>query len=135
MDNTVRTYTDQLVWELRKSGVSGEVIGDAVAQIESHCSDSGEDPRIAFGPAEIYAATFCADVPTEHSWLKHLPHGLAGFVLAALMATALTLFIRDDSPIWGVVAVISCLALVGYGVWLVISQRRRIHDPRKDLSW
>lgn len=135
MNSTVLTYTNQLVWELRKRGVSGEVIGDAVAQIESHCADSGEDPRIVFGPADVYAASFSQEDTARNRWPRYVLHGLAGFILAALAAISLTMLLRDQSVLWGVIAVISGLALVGYASALIVRQRRCIRDPRKDLSW
>lgn len=55
---TVKKYTRQLIFGLRLRDIPGDVIGDALAQVESHVANTGEDPVAAFGPAREYAATF-----------------------------------------------------------------------------
>ncbi len=50
-------WREELVLELRLHDVPGEAIGGALAEVEAHCVDSGEDAQEAFGDARTYAAT------------------------------------------------------------------------------
>jgi hypothetical protein len=52
----VRTaWETDFVVELRLLDVSGQQIGDALEQVRSHCAESGEDARTAFGDPAEYA--------------------------------------------------------------------------------
>jgi predicted membrane channel-forming protein YqfA (hemolysin III family) len=51
------TWREELVLELRLHDVPGDAIGGALAEVEAHCVDSGEDAQEAFGDARTYAAT------------------------------------------------------------------------------
>lgn len=44
MSRDTDQYLNRLTWELRRRGVSGEVVGDALAQVESHLAEDGGDP-------------------------------------------------------------------------------------------
>lgn len=48
-------WAEEFVRELRLRGVSGEDVGSALAEVESHCAESGEPVEEAFGPAADYA--------------------------------------------------------------------------------
>ncbi|GAA4288520.1 hypothetical protein [Georgenia daeguensis] len=48
-------WETDLVVELRLLDVSGRDIGDALEQVRSHCAESGEDARTAFGDPAEYA--------------------------------------------------------------------------------
>ncbi|MFC8193611.1 hypothetical protein ACFUMH_18300 [Cellulomonas sp. NPDC057328] len=50
-------WREELVLELRLHDVPGDAIGGALAEVEAHCVDSGEDAQEAFGDARTYAAT------------------------------------------------------------------------------
>ncbi len=50
-----RTYTDELLLALRLRDVPGPRIAEALAEIDSHVAETGEDPREAFGPPKAYA--------------------------------------------------------------------------------
>ncbi len=56
-------WLDDFMVELRLRDVPGVAIGDAVATVEEHCSDSGEDAESAFGDAREYARSL--DLPTS----------------------------------------------------------------------
>lgn len=62
-----RDYLDQLVLELRGRDLSGARIGEAVAEVEAHVADSGDDPVEAFGPAAQYARQVAGAVPAAPS--------------------------------------------------------------------
>ncbi|MFS0705338.1 hypothetical protein AB6N23_12515 [Cellulomonas sp. 179-A 9B4 NHS] len=51
------TWREELVLELRLYDVPGDAIGGALAEVEAHCVDSGEDAQEAFGDARTYAAS------------------------------------------------------------------------------
>ena len=69
IDKDTRQWIDDMVVELRLRDVTGAAIGDAVASVESHCADSGETPREAFGDPREYASslTFAEDDLTGDS--------------------------------------------------------------------
>lgn len=48
-------WCDDLVLELRLLDVPGPVIGDRLAEVEAHCTDTGESPDEAFGDPTEYA--------------------------------------------------------------------------------
>lgn len=137
MDNKTRRYTNRLTWELRKRDVSGDVIGDALAQVESHCAESGADPETVFGPVSIYARSFAPAVPTSRKWLGYLVQVLAGALLGTLIGIGVAGIISGEDVLWGVnatlVTIVASVASLAYGATLVAVLRRRILDPRKDI--
>ena len=48
-------WAEDFVVELRLQGVSGPAIGEALTEVESHCAESDESARHAFGDATEYA--------------------------------------------------------------------------------
>src|SRR5690554_5061435 len=48
-------WCDDFVLELRLRDVPGPVIGDRLAEVEAHCTDTGESPDEAFGDPREYA--------------------------------------------------------------------------------
>jgi len=52
-----RHWSEAFVLALRERNVSGTDIGDALAQVDSFCADSGEGARDAFGEPREYAAS------------------------------------------------------------------------------
>ena len=55
MTSDLATYRQQLVVALRMNDVPSARIGEAVAEVESHVADTGEDPVTAFGAPAEYA--------------------------------------------------------------------------------
>ncbi|GAB47826.1 hypothetical protein [Mobilicoccus pelagius] len=96
-DTDTRRWIDDMVVELRLRDVKGAAIGDAVASVESHCADSSETPREAFGDPREYAAslTFPQEDRTGDTireWatvMAPVVVGLAGFSLTTGAVTAL----------------------------------------------
>lgn len=131
----VKPYTEQLIYELRLRDVPGDVIGDAVAQVESHLADTGEDPTEAFGSPADYAATFGEPAPLVHLWPRLLVSGLVGFALASVILKGVFALIRGDGTAWGldpVVAVVAgALGLIAFFVTITFLWADRIKDPRK----
>lgn len=50
-------YRESLILALRLRDVPGDRIGEIVAEVESHVTDTGEDPTEAFGAPGAYAAS------------------------------------------------------------------------------
>lgn len=55
-------WRDAFVLELRLREVPGPQIGEALAEVEAHCADSGQSPEEAFGDPVRYAAARAAGV-------------------------------------------------------------------------
>jgi hypothetical protein len=55
-------WRDAFVLELRLRGVPGTVIGEALAEVDAHCADSGQTPAEAFGDPVRYAAQRAGDI-------------------------------------------------------------------------
>lgn len=56
-------WRDAFVLELRLRDVPGPAIGDALAEVEAHCAQSGETPQQAFGDPQTYAAAIADVLP------------------------------------------------------------------------
>lgn len=52
---TAQGYRNELLLALRLRDVPGPRIAEALAEVDSHLSESGEDPLEAFGPPRAYA--------------------------------------------------------------------------------
>lgn len=48
-------WRDAFLLQLRLRDVSGAAIGDALAQVDAHCAESGDEPEQAFGEPVAYA--------------------------------------------------------------------------------
>lgn len=90
MTNTAQAkkWLDEFVVELRLHNVPGAAIGDAVATVQAHCSDSGENAQAAFGDAREYARSLeLAPRPLRRREEVHL----AGFGLMSITGIFLVL--------------------------------------------
>jgi hypothetical protein len=58
-------WQNAFVAELRLRDVPGRAIGDALAEVEAHCADSGQDAGTAFGEPMAYAAQRAEQLPTD----------------------------------------------------------------------
>lgn len=52
---THKSWVEPFIMELRLANVPGTAIGDALETVRTHCADSGETPRDAFGDPKDYA--------------------------------------------------------------------------------
>ena len=57
---SLKDYTKALTTQLRLRQVPGKVIGQIVAEVESHVRETGEDPVQAFGQPGSYSAQFAS---------------------------------------------------------------------------
>ena len=59
-------WSEGFCLELRLIGVEGARIGEALSEVESHCSDSGQSARLAFGVPVEYARSLLLPVDGDH---------------------------------------------------------------------
>ncbi len=70
-------WRTRLQVELRLHEVPGPRIGEALAEVETHCADSGQSPDEAFGDPAAYAAALARDlVPAPRRGRRVLRAGL-----------------------------------------------------------
>lgn len=60
------TWAESFCLELRLLGVEGTHIGEALSEVESHCTDSGQSALLAFGPPVEYARSLQLPVDGDH---------------------------------------------------------------------
>ncbi|KAA9110732.1 HAAS signaling domain-containing protein [Microbacterium rhizomatis] len=132
---TVEKYTQQLMLALRLRDVPGEVIGDAIAQVESHIAETGEDPVAAFGPAREYAASFGGETAPARRWPWYIVNWLVGFLFGCVLIIGVFGQMRGEEVFWGfhpiIAIVVGAVGLVGYFVIIVVIWGERVKDPRK----
>jgi hypothetical protein len=120
---------------LRLRNISGSLIGDALAQVDAHCTDSGEAPEEAFGDPVAYATRVAEQArPVDHaSSMSPLRAGLLGlgvlFALSALLSGVAGL--TRGGP-----AELSVGSLVGAGagtaaIALLVRFASELQDPRQ----
>lgn len=139
------TYRTKLLLALRLLDVPAPFIAEALAEVDSHVTETGEDPRDAFGAPRAYAAELRAaygdGFPSRPFWRdvvrwRTAAYGLAGAagswllldgVMAALLGTR-----SLGLPPWVAVALglVVLAGLAGFLVRLVRRDDTRVLDPR-----
>ncbi|WP_380163927.1 hypothetical protein [Jannaschia sp. R86511] len=101
------------VLELRHRDVPGPVIGDRLAEVEAHCTETGEAPSEAFGDPTDYAAHLDHDSAPEHvQGVWTVTAVAAAQVLAMLVGTsAVPAWVRGEHLTYNL-AQVACLGLV-----------------------
>ena len=81
-----RAWLDAFVLALRVRGVPGTLIGDALAEVESHCAEAGEPAADAFGDPVAYAQSL--ELPPDEDLESEIRWGgvWSGLKLVALFA-------------------------------------------------
>lgn len=128
-------WRDDFVIALRLRNISGSQIGDALAQVDAHCTDSGEAPEEAFGDPVAYATHVAEqarpiDVALSMSPLR------AGLLGLAVLFAVPTLLSGVSGLAHGGPAELSVGSLVGAGVGtaaiaLVVRFASVLWDPRR----
>lgn len=129
-----RTWLDAFVVELRLRDVPGTRIGDALAEVDAHCADSGEQAAEAFGDPVAYARSL--DLPAAPGAAGEVRRVVAGVAtqvagLLLLPATAAAVARGNEVAITGgtllasvlAVAVVSGLALAPGGALRLVLGR------------
>ncbi len=82
-------WADAFVLEMRLRDVHGTVIGDALAEVDSHCADSGEGARETFGDPVAYARSLDLPRMPDAGWRGLVPVLVpVGVQLAGMYAVA-----------------------------------------------
>lgn len=119
-------WSEELVLEARLRDVPGDRIGDALAEIDAHCRDSGEPAHVAFGDPAAYARTLAETFPTPRPrWWPHLAPLAVEIVGMTTVITAVGEIARggDVTLTWGLVAM---LAVVAAGCGLLVRRADRL---------
>ena len=103
MTSDLHTYQQQLLLALRLRDVPGPRIAEALAEVESHVVDTGEDALDAFGRPDDYAAQL-AEVLGEHTSWRGRGRGRPAWA---------RMVVSSFSSAGGVLLVVSLLALGG----------------------
>ncbi len=56
-------WRDDFIVEMRMADVPGDRIGDALATVDAHCADTGENADEAFGTPRTYARSLTSETP------------------------------------------------------------------------
>lgn len=96
MNRTRVSWQDELTLQLRMHDWDGSQIGDALAEVRTHCAEAGESPVEAFGDATTYARSLVAQRPGHAAGARTGPmevigtlRGLIGLILAPQAAAGL----------------------------------------------
>ncbi|QZN85520.1 hypothetical protein [Cellulomonas sp. C5510] len=106
-------WVDAFVLEARLRDVPGERIGDALAEIDAHCRDSGEPAHVAFGDPAAYARTVAETFPTPRPrWWPHLAPLAVELAGMTTVITAVGEIARggDVTLTWGHLAMLAVVA-------------------------
>jgi len=129
-----RAWIDETVVELRLRDVRGEAIGDAVAQVESHCADSGERPQQAFGDPREYARRleFSPDDLVDGSpreWIRAFTPVITGLVGFSVFLDVVTAVLRHEPVVVSRGDVVAAAAFVVLLVALTRFLRAMLESP------
>jgi hypothetical protein len=129
MTTNLDAYRQQLLFALRVRNVPGPRIGEAIAEVESHIAETGEDPVTAFGEPAEYAQHLADQLARSG---RRRSRGLPTTIVVALVAFA-GAALAANGLLRGVVVAtaLGLVLLTGLVIWVV--RRRptdRIVDPR-----
>ena len=85
MKTSDEKYLDELQLALRLHDLSGERVGEVMAEVETHLSETGEDPVQAFGHPREYAARVVDALPPSSGEMSTAEKFGGSFVVAALV--------------------------------------------------
>ncbi|MGP4015533.1 HAAS signaling domain-containing protein [Saccharopolyspora sp. 5N708] len=79
-----KKYHDELLLALRMHEISGERVGEVLAEVEAHVAETGEDPVEAFGQPREYARKVAAQLDRNTGKRSTLDIVVSGLVMIAL---------------------------------------------------
>jgi hypothetical protein len=79
-----KKYRDELIGALRVHEISGERVGEVLAEVEAHVVETGEDPVEAFGKPSEYAAQVAAQLDKRTGKRSALNVAISGLAVAVL---------------------------------------------------
>lgn len=136
-------WANDFVLALRLRDIRGSAIGSALAEVDSHCADSGEGAQEAFGDATAYADSLEFAGPGDITPLDR--RGLAGPVLLGALGVVGML-----ATVWGDVATrqgtgvavtvgmvvnLGLLAAAFVALWLAFDRIVALLVRRPVLAW
>jgi len=133
MPDLERTWVDEFTMQMTIQQAGADEIDQALADVRSHCADSGQSAREAFGDPRNYATTLAAEVPSapRQSWLD--PRRIAMLLPSTLGLVVIQIALwaprGDDVPV-SVGQVL--LVAVAVPAWVVLTapwMRRPKRDP------
>lgn len=146
MTTDLQSYTTRLLLALRERNVPGPRVAEALAEVESHVAETGEQPETAFGPPREYAdavATALSEDGRGHgetawlSWGRAAAVGVAGWVGADALIDGAVGVSSGEPGAYGAPAALSlgvgALVLALLAAWFVVFLRRQtdsVLDPR-----
>ncbi|KAA5833635.1 hypothetical protein F1721_15315 [Saccharopolyspora hirsuta] len=119
-------YRDELLLALRLHEISGERVGEVLAEVEAHVRETGEDPVEAFGSPREYAAQVAEQLDSSTGKRSSLEIAISALATAALVMFGSdflldALFESSDVVAYTLkdtVALVSLLVLIVAGVML-----------------
>ncbi|WP_326549611.1 HAAS signaling domain-containing protein [Micromonospora sp. NBC_01813] len=146
MSSRLDRYQQELTAALRSRRLPGPRIAEALAEVESHVLESGEDPRSAFGEPADYADELAGVLGRRRvGWTSALALFIRAYgvvVLLAVVGTGLMTrgFLEIEPGRFGLLwaeaiplLILGQAVLLCLGVWIVRRVRRqddRVLDPR-----
>jgi hypothetical protein len=132
-------WRDRFVTDLRLHHVSGSRIGDALAQVDAHCMDSGEEPEQAFGDPVTYATHVAEQVRPGDLTASESPLH-AGLLALGVLLGVQTLLSGVAGLVSGVPAELSLGSLVGAaigtaGMAVLVWFASVLQGPRRRGLW
>lgn len=131
---TVEKYTAELVKELREREVSGKIIGDAVAQVESHSAEGGEDPTVVFGTPREFAQQLAHGRKKSIGWPLYVASAILTLGGALLLLKGIFGVVQNQPLLWEIPPlagiVVGSLAIVAWIILMVVATDP-IRDPRR----
>ena len=146
MSTDLQSYSTRLLLALRERDVPGPRIAEALAEVESHVAETGEEPEAAFGPPREYAAAVASALAADNgsrgrrawrTWGRTAAAGVGGWVGADALIDGAVGVSADRSGSYGLPAAVSLalgvVVLTVLAACFVVSLRRRtdaVLDPR-----
>ena len=128
---TVAKYTAGLVKELREKEVAGKVIGDAVAQVESHIAEGGEDPTEVFGRPREFAKQLARGRKKSVGWPLYVASAILAVGGGLLLLKGIFGVVQNQQLLWEIPPlsgiVVGSLALAAWIILMIV-----VADPIKD---
>jgi hypothetical protein len=119
---------------LRVRGVDGARIGDAMAEVESHCDDSGLDPKEAFGEPADYAASLHLPTTKPTNWTTTVILPVLGLVIGINLTLGAVLHWSSGVAITvGLVA--SMVVFIGFVALLIGFFGKVVTSPGALIAW
>jgi hypothetical protein len=135
MNAALDGYRRDLLLQLRNRGVPEQRIAEAIAEVESHVAETGEEPHVAFGHPGAYAAELAQSLGHTGRALLGPAHptlvAIAALAGAALMTSAVLARVRGSA--WtgsSTVLAAGGAVLLGIAVLGGLRGRYRATDPR-----